>query len=193
MEEIVKYFGSGILGGILVAAIQWARISRSEKEKRHSEYVYEQLNRLYGPLFFLTTQNQELFNLCSKIIGGYKKYFEGQDWSTDSITQKNLKDKSHATIELSNSYIKQVVKNNDKINKLLNDNFSYIDIDDIDVLKKFIMDTIRLEEEGKEKWQGKIPLEISEIMGNISYSRNEFLNRIRDKFLEKQSVLKKYH
>ena len=135
MEEVIKtilaYFGSGILGALLVAVIQWARVSRSEKEKRHSEYVHEQLNKLYGSLFFLATQNQELFNLSNKILGAHKEHFDGNKWSDDPDTRKTLRDESLSTIELSNEYVRQVVINNEKIVNILQANFAYIDADDI--------------------------------------------------------------
>ena len=197
MEEVIKtilaYFGSGILGGLLVAGIQWARVSRSGKEKRHSEYIHEQLIKLYGPLFFMTTQNQELLNFCNKILGAHKEYFEGNKWSDDPDTRKTLKDESLSTIELSNEYARQVVVNNEKIVNLLQASFAYIDVDDIEVIQTFIVDTIRMNKEFREERLKDIPFEVYQSLGIVSYSRPDFLNRIKDKFLEKQSVLKKYH
>ena len=197
MEEVIKttlaYFGSGILGGLLVAGIQWARVARSEKEKRHSEYIHEQLSKLYGPLFFMTTQNQELLNLSNKILGAHKEHFDGNKWSDDPDTRKKLNDESLSTIELSNEYARQVVVNNEKIVNLLQASFAYIDVDDVEVIQEFIVDTIRMNKEVREERLKKIPFEVYKSLGNISYSRPEFLNRIKDKFLEKQSVLKKYH
>ena len=189
MDLIISFLGGGIIG----AAIQWARTARSEKEKRHSEYIHEQLNKLYGPLFFLTTQNQELLNLCNKILGAYKKHFEGNKWSDDPDTRKTLKDESLSTIELSNEYVRQVVINNEKIVKLLQDSFAYIDVDDIEVIQEFIIDTIRMNKEVREERLKEIPFEIYQSLGNISYSRPYFLDRIKDQFLKKQAVLRKYH
>ena len=196
MEEVIKtilaYFGSGILGGLLVAGIQWARVARSEKVKRHSDYTHEQLSKLYGPLFFLTTQNQELLNLSNKILGAYDKHFSGNKWSDDPETRESLKDESLSTIELSNEYVRQVVTNNEKIVDLLQNSFAYIDEDDIEIIQNFIVDTIRMNKEVREEWLKKIPFEVYQSLGNISYSRPEFLNRIQEKFLEKQAILKKY-
>ncbi len=186
---LISFFGGGIIG----AAIQWVRTARSEKEKRHSEYIHEQLNKAYGPLYFLTLLNQELLNLCNKILGAHKEHFEGNKWSDDPDTQKTLKDESLSTIQLSNEYARQVVINNEKIVKFLQHNFAYIDVDDIQVIQEFIVDTIRMNKEVREERLKEIPFEIYKSLGNISYSRPEFLNRIKDKFLKKQLVLKKYH
>ena len=196
MEEMIKsilaYFGSGILGGLLVAGIQWARESRSEKAKRHSDYTHEQLSKLYGPLFFLTTQNQELLNLSNKILGAYDNHFSGNKWSSDPDTRKTLKDERSSTIELSNEYVRQVATNNEKIVDLLQNSFAYIDEDDIEIIQNFIVDTMRMNKEVREEWLKKIPFEVYESLGDISYSRPEFLNRIKKKFLDKQAILKKY-
>ncbi len=197
MEEIIKstlaYFGSGILGALLVAGIQWARVSRSEKEKRHSEYVFNQISKLYGPLFFLTSQNQELFKLSNKILSAHREHFNGKNWSRDTNTQKTIKDESLSTIELSNEYISHVVKNNEEIIKILQENFSYIDADDIEIIRQFIVDTIRMNKEVREERLKKIPYEVYKSVGNISYSRPEFLTRIEEKFFKKQSIIKEYH
>jgi len=186
---IISFFGGGVIG----AAIQWARTARSEKEKRHSEYIHKQLNKLYGPLFFLTSQNQELLNLCNKILGAHKEHFDGNKWSDDPDTRKTLKEESLSSIQLSNEYVRQVVINNEKIVKLLQHNFAYIDDDDIEVVQEFIVDTIRMNKEVKEERLKEIPFEIYQSLGNISYSKPKFLNRIKHKFQKKQLVLKKYH
>jgi len=141
----------------------------------------------------LTTQNQELFNLSNKILSAHTEHFEGRNWSDDPDTRKTLKDESLSTIELSNEYVRQVVINNEKIVKILQANFAYIDVDDIEVIQEFIVDTIRMNKEVREECLKKIPFEVYQSLGNISYSRPEFLNRIKNKFSEKQSVLKKYH
>ncbi len=39
----------------------------------------------------------------------------------------------------------------------------------------------------------EIPIEIYYSLGEISYSRPEFLDGIKNKFLEKQEILKQYH
>ena len=79
-----------------------------------------------------------------------------------------------------------------KIVDLLQNSFAYIDEDDIEIIQNFIVDTIRMNKEVREEWLKKIPFEVYQSLGNISYSRPEFLNRIQEKFLEKQAILKKY-
>jgi hypothetical protein len=39
----------------------------------------------------------------------------------------------------------------------------------------------------------EIPFNIYKSMGEISYSRPEFLSRVKQKFIAKQELLRKYH
>lgn len=193
MEAILAYFGSGILGGLLVAGINWARVSRTEREKRHSEYVSEQLKRLYGPLYFLTSHNEELLRLNNKILSAYKGHFEDNDWSNDSHTRESLKKESEATIELANEYVSQVVTNNVMIVELIKDNYAFIDTEDIQILMEFVVDFTRMNKEVKEERLKKIPLEVYYNLGEISYSRPEFISSIKNKFIIKQNLIRRYH
>jgi hypothetical protein len=53
----------GILGGIIVAVTNWFLSNRSTRRTREVDWLQEQLRLLYGPLFFFTSQNEELFKL----------------------------------------------------------------------------------------------------------------------------------
>lgn len=189
LNLIISFLGGGVIG----AVIQWARTARSERERRHSEYISEQLNKLYGPLYFLTSQNQELFTLNSNILNVYKEHFEKNEWSNDPVTKESLRKESEATIQLANAYIDQVVINNAKIAGTLQGNYAYIDAEDTTIIQEFVIDTTRMNKEIKEGRIKSIPYEVYKALGIISYSKPEFLSLISDKFHEKQRVLKKYH
>lgn len=193
MDEVIKTLITFLGGGIIGAGIQWARAARSEREKRHSEYIKEQLQRLYGPLYFLTSINSNLFELNNNILSAHKDYFDGNKWSNDPETRKSLSTESEATINLANEYIYEVVKNNKNIMKLLRDNYSFIDVDDTNIFQEFIVDALRMNKEVEEEKIKKMPFEIYITLGGISYSRPDFLERIKVKFLAKQDVLKQYH
>jgi len=193
IKTILSYLGTGILGGLLVAGIQWARVSRTEREKRHSEFVAEQIEKLYGPLYFLTSLNQELFTLNSNILNVYKEHFEKNDWSDDPATKESLRKEGEATIQLANEYADQVIINNERIVEILQQNYAHIDAEDTQIILEFVIDTIRMNKEVKEGRIKSVPYEVYKALGIISYSRPEFLSLISDKFYEKQQILKKYH
>lgn len=189
LTTLITFLGGGIIG----AGIQYVSTARTAREKRHSDFVYEQLCKLYGPLYFLTSQNEKLFKLSNTILNAHTEHFSCKKWSLDRSTQESLSKESRATIELSNEYIYQASNNNDMIVKILRDNYAFIDPDDIEILQEFVVDSLRMNKEIKKEKLKEIPMEIYYALGDISYSRPEFLSGIKDKFNEKQGILKKYH
>jgi hypothetical protein len=189
LSTIITFLGGGVLG----AAIHYASLFRSEKEKRHSTYVHEQLNRLYGPLYFLSSQNEKLFDLNKRIMEGYDQHFIQTEWSKNPQTQEALRKESKSVINLANEYTYLVKENNIKIMEILRNNYDLIATDDIDVIQEFAIDCIRMNKEVDEERLKEIPHEIFKYVGNISYSRPEFLNLIKARFIEMQEKLKCYH
>ena len=189
LEIIITFLGGGIIG----AGIQYVSVARTAREKRHSDYVYRQLHNLYGPLYFLSSQNERLFDLSNSIMSSYAEHFSGNNWSKDENTQKKLKTESAATIELSNEYIYQVKGNNKQIVEILRDNYDLINVEDIEIMQEFVVDSIRMNKEIDEERLKDIPLEIYKNVGDISYSRPEFISRIKQRFTEMQVLIKRYH
>lgn len=188
LTTIITFLGGGVLG----AGIQYVRAARSEREQRLSSYTNSQIDKLYGPLYFYTSQNEKLFELSRKILEAHSTYFD-REWSQSPQTQKSVLEESTNTIALSNSYVEQVVRNNDEILTILRSNFGFADMDDVEIFTQFSIDVIRLKNEVEgEKMKG-IPLNIYRIVGDISYSRPEFLRRVKDKFAAKQEQLKRLH
>ncbi len=126
-------------------------------------------------------------------MSAYTEHFSGSDWSSEKLTQDRLREQSKATIELSNQYIIQVRNNNDQIVNILRENYAFIDTDDIETLQEFIVDSLRMNKEIVDERLKAIPDAIYNSLGEISYSRPEFLDGIKSKFVEKQDILKKYH
>ena len=184
----ITFLGGGIIG----ALIRHASTARSEKQRRQSTYVHEQLDRLYGPLFFLSGQNEALFELNHDILKAHSEYFGGREWSQDRQTQETLNEESSQTFELSRTYYGQVIENNEAIVSVLRDNYSLVDVDDVELFNGFTIDALRMNKEINEERSKKIPIIIRRAIGNISYSRPEFLARVKQRFTEKQNLLKEY-
>jgi hypothetical protein len=189
LGTIITFLGGGILG----AAIHYVSLFRSEKEKRHSTYVHEQLNRLYGPLYFLSSQNEKLFDLNKCIMEGYDQHFIQKEWSNNPHTQESLRKESKSVINLANEYIDIVKENNLKIIEVLRNNYDLIATEDISVIQEFVIDCIRMNKEFEEERLKEIPYEVYMYVGNISYSKPEFLALIKTRFIEMQGKLKRYH
>ena len=94
---------------------------------------------------------------------------------------------------MSNEYAHQVVENNEKIVVLFRENYSLVDVDDVELFTEFTIDAIRMNKEVKEERLRKIPLSVYKAMGEISYSRPDFLASVNRKFHAKQESLTQYH
>jgi hypothetical protein len=144
-------------------------------------------------LYFLSGQNEKLFDLSRSILSAHSEYFDGGNWSQNAHTQETLNEESAQTIELSNTYADQVVENNDAIVTLLRSAYAFVDVQDVELFMTFSIDALRMKKEVKAQRLKNIPLNVYKAIGEISYSRPEFLSRVRQQFIEKQQLLKKYH
>jgi len=128
LQLIIAFLG----GGVLVGIFEWIRTRISEKESRKYDFLINQFRNLYGPLYFLTSQNEGLFNLYNKYHEAYQKEYNEVKWSQDKDTQQSLKEEMDAFFKISNSYMDTVKENNGKLIEIMADNYTYIDPEDIE-------------------------------------------------------------
>jgi hypothetical protein len=186
LQLIISFLG----GGILVALINWARTSRSERAARKHEFLKEQMTKVYGPLFFFVGITEALFALNDKFHKAYEEHFVDQKWSSDPHTRENLSKEIKVTLEIANHYVRIVRDNNSKVMDILRDNYAYIDPEDTEVFQQFIIDHLRMEREFKAEEPLETPLKIYLKVGEISYSRKEFMELVKKRFAEKNKALK---
>lgn len=186
LQLIISFMG----GGILVALINWARTSRSERTTRRHEFFKDQIAKVYGPLYFFVGLNEALFVLNDKFHKAYKEHFIDQNWSKDPHTRENLSKETGKTLEIANHYVNLCRDNNVKIVELLRNNYAYIDPEDTEVFQQFIIDHLRMEREFKAETPLETPLEIYYKVGEISFSRKEFMELVKKRFVEKNKVIK---
>lgn len=192
-EEIIRLIFSFLGGGVVVGIMNWIKTIHSDKITRKVEYLTTQITNLYGPLYFFTAQNEQMFNLSRQFHGAYNAEYVQQEWSQDEHTQIPLREEANRVIDLANKYIVVVIKNNDKVMDILSNNSSYIDRDDIDIFKQFIVDYTRLKTEINEDGQMITPFMIYKRMDSeISYMRPQFISRVKQKFYAKVGELKSY-
>jgi ribosomal protein S18 len=187
LNLIVSFLGGGIIGGL----INWARVSRTEKEGRKSEALLNQVKFLYGPLYFFVGQNESLFDLNNKFHSAYTDHFVNQKWSSDTHTQESIKKEAETTIELSNYYVRMTRNNNKKICEILRENYSYIDPNDTEIFQRFITDHLRMEKEFKEGEPLETPFEIYNKVGEISFMRKEFSDLVKGEFIRKTKEIRR--
>jgi len=190
-ESIVRLIFSFLGGGVVAAILNWIRTNRAEKREGKIGFLDSQIRKLYGPLYYFVSQSEKLFELNKRIMNAYNKEFIGKKFSEDPGTQETVGKRIKETIGIANSYIDEVEKNNEKIKEILDNNYSYIDREDIDVFIKFYEHHIRLQKERDEEKRVKTPFPIYQEVGDISFLRPEFINRVKEKFLKKKAELDK--
>ena len=133
-----------------------------------------------------------MFKLNDKYDEAHKIEYEDVEWSQDKNTQEEIKKESTETIEIKNSYMSVVIENNGKILELLKNNYSYIDVSDIDVFKDFITDYTRFKKEITESGSLKTPYRIYKRVGSISFMKPGFIYCVADRFNTLNQEIKKY-
>ena len=191
-QEIIRLIFSFLGGGLVVGILNWVKSSISERTSRKIEELQNQIRHLYGPLYFFTSQNENLFKLNEKFHEAYNAEYSSKEWSQDKHTQEALDKEATITIETANEYIELVKKNNDKIISILTDNYAFIDPDDVDVFQQFVVDYTRLKTEISGTGKRTVPLRIYRRVGDISFMRPAFIERVRSKFNQKRNELKAY-
>ena len=93
---------------------------------------------------------------------------------------------------MANEYARLVLANNDLIIGLLRDNFAYIDTDDIETFRQFMVDYTRMRTEMGDQSKFRPPPSIYRRIGEISFMRPEFIKRAEAKFREKREALASY-
>jgi|GEM_PF-1819951 len=180
----------GFLGGGLVSAIIGVGLSiYSARRTREVESLREQLSLLYGPLFFFTRQNEELFKLSDNVRSVYNDFFGGKNWSDDEQTQARLDKQVEATIGLGNVYIQRVVANNARMMEILERNWHLVDAADVDILARFQVDYTRYLVEVEQHGAAGLPFQIVMNLGNISFMRGDVISQVRAGFQAKRNRL----
>ena len=118
-----------------------------EKHARKVNYLNDQLNKFYAPIQYLILSIEKLLEINRKIMSAYNKEYIEKEWSKKKSTQENLDKETMNTIEIANKYIDQVKVNNEQIIKILNENYSYCDIEDKDMILLFYEHYIRMTKE----------------------------------------------
>jgi len=188
-EEIIRLIFSFIGGGTIAALLDWFRTYLSEKRARKVTNLRAQVQNLYGPLQFFASQNESYFELNKKFLEAYQAEYEGKSWSQDEATQRNLERETAQTLEIANTYIKMVTKNNESILEVLRNNYAWIDPEDVEVFRQLVVDYTRLKTEVSNSGRLNTPLRIYKHIGDISFMRPEFISRVKEKFDAKKKEL----
>lgn len=176
-EELLRYLLSFLGGGVTVALINWARTDRATRRELESEYLRSQLSRLYGPLYYFASQNEELGTLVTRLRSAY-----------DEIRGKIIPREEEATKHLLYAYVDQVLQNQTRMCDLLEAHWYLLDEDDFGPLSQFQTHVTRARSElsPDRDFRTSIPIKVYSVVGPISSSHPDVLEIARTRVHEKR-------
>jgi hypothetical protein len=153
---------------------------------RRSEYLRGQIVNLYGPLGFLVESSARCFETNHAIMKAYSEHF------TPARASEAFREDMLKTIDTANRYVGLVVQNNKKSIELLGAGWGWLDADDIPDAGQYLADVARHNVEFEEKGR-TLPLglygQLADSIGPPVFIRLAFVDRIRQKLIQKQSEL----
>lgn len=186
IEILVSFIGGSLVATILTL---W-QTSNLERERKRIEVTQQQLQNLYGPLYFFATCNRELIKLSNTLLSAWNLEY-GERIRSKEISEETLPllDSSDQAIDIVMEYFEQIYENSTQMFTLLTKNYPLIEPDDAKVFTQFIIDYIRFKTESN---LGKIktPGEIYKHLGEINIAREELLTLINTRFQEKNDAIK---
>lgn len=180
MKNVIIALLSGAIGGSIITVLfDYFKMKRS--------YLREQIDKLYGPLYNLLSYSSQTFEIANSILREHARYFSGNKWSQDKSTQEKLKNESLEVIEISNKYVNEANRTNEKIFEILQNNYSLLDLDDIGVVNCYMKNfsRLRVEYAGNKK----LPFIIYKKIGDIAFLPKDFKFKIMEKFDNKKNKL----
>jgi hypothetical protein len=160
-------------GGVIVSVGNWVHSNLASRRDREITWLQDQLRSLYGPLFFFTSQNEQLFQMSGKLQDA-----QGGGWSEDETRQQSLERQGAATTNLGSLYVKRVIENNARVMEILEKNWHLADSADYDVFSQFQLDYTRFLTEVQQRGGDGIPLRIRLGLGPVVYMHPEMISRM---------------
>jgi hypothetical protein len=185
IELLIAFTG----GGLLAALLSWARAERSENKTRAHELARLRLEKLYGPLYFLTERNRHLIEHIRNIHQATDEELISKNWANDETTRSRVNSSVMQSVGVANSYVVEIRKNNSAICELFGHHYSYIFQEDSHLFQKFALDHSRLEMEHPADSQLNIPYEVYKKLGLLRFIHPEVNDLVRNRVLQLQRVI----
>ena len=193
LSPALSFLGSLLGGGVVATVIASIRTNKSEKRSRRIGCLEAQIQHLYGPLRFFSLQNMKCFEQNQKLIEAvYLAYPQDVQESPDPDIEHKLDLEFAKISRTSNEYIELVKNNNDNILKIITNNYSYIEPDDVELFGDVVLDYNRHKIEGNKPAPLRLSLAVSQHLGDILFMRPEFNTRIKERFETKKKELNSY-
>jgi hypothetical protein len=181
LSTLLSFFLSFLGGGLVAATLNWIRVARSESRALRANRVRQQLDKLYGPLFFVTSQANKILEISRRHSEGFRiEYIESKSGASDEVM---------AAIDVDNEYAKELHNLAKEASVIMRGAYSYIDPEDVGVFQDVVIDALRLTIEREDCGKMKTPLEIYEHVGEMHFFRESFIMLIEQRFIEMRKEL----
>lgn len=177
MSLLLSFLG----GGLVAALLNWIRVARSERRALKADRTRAQLEKLYGPLFFVTTQARRILELTERHSEGYRiEYVDANNGTREEIS---------AAIDVNNRYASELHELAKEATKIMRGAYSYIDPQDSSEFQDIVIDALRLAVEREDSGKLKTPIEIYKHVGEMYFFRESFVRLIEKRFSEMRKEL----
>ena len=187
-QVVNNWVSAAIAGGLIVALGNWVIAARREKRERRISVLREQIQHLYGPIYCLVLQNKACFQSSVDISKASKEVYSGKNWAP--LALKTVEKEINNTIDVQNKYVEPVMRNNEKIMNILDNNIHFAEIEDYEKFAIFMKDYHRLQIEiNTDKG---LPFAVAIKLPEISFMDPNFTDMIERRFRQIKNEYKKY-
>lgn len=181
---ITSYLAFASVGAITGAIITVFSTHSLKNRELKVKILEEKINKLYGPIYYFLKQNEFMFDQNGRIhISLVQEYI-------DSDNPERIEEAMNDTTYIKQSYQDLILENNKQIKQIVDNNFSLIDVDDIEIFLQFFLHHTRLLIEIKNEEKIRIPYKVKKNLEDISLMPKDFFERINKKFESKKKELK---
>lgn len=185
MDFLTTVGGSAFVAAIVATTANWLKEILLDRRRRKRDFVELQLRCLYGPLHFFAEQNESIIDHMKRISAAADTELVEKKWSEQESTQARLSKVEDQTIGVGNRYADRAIQNGKKMTEVLQQNWSMVDPEDIDIFSRFQLHYMRLETERLVDPGEILPRVIHQHLGDIEILPREFADNIKNQFARK--------
>jgi hypothetical protein len=156
---------------LLVAVVNHFQQGRAARRGRHAERLLQQLEQVYGPFYFYTTENADLLNRSGIVNQQYSDHYIKKQYSERG--QKTISEEADVTIGVMNTYTARVTENNETMVRIITEHFALIEPDDLEAFRDLVTNVNRYKVESP-----MLPSRLRVDAEPIVFLRPEFAERI---------------
>lgn len=146
-SSFLSFLIGGGIGGVLVG---WLKDRIQARENRRADHLKEQLRCIYGPASFLAEYSYSINERYGNLNAVYDREFCKPGGCYHGNTGDLGNDAAKQVIDVLNSYGTELRLNNEKLAKVIQDNYHLIDRTDMPFFQKLVMEQTRLVKENPQ-------------------------------------------